>query len=311
MNFGDLLRGVATVGATALGSAIPGVGAIAGPALGAAANGLFSAAAVERERAWSEKMYNKYNSPAALVRQYQEAGINPALMFGQSAIPAPTTSTAASAPDNPFGDVVGMLGALMQLDMLDANKENVQADTRSKIASAAGQETENAFKPDLLRQSLEKGELDIQQAGLALQRTSEEISKIIAETSNIEADTDLKEAQRVLVFAQKALAEMQTEESYSRVGVNNAEVLLINQNRFAAEFDNQYRKEFGVEPSAGMASQVLGLIKTRAWAARNWIVSQPSMRDELRKLGKTAAANFARLSKDAKNRWQYLTSSPK
>lgn len=99
---------------------------LAAPAVGAAAGGIFNAAAVERERAWSEKMYNKYNSPAALVRQYQEAGINPALMFGQSAIPAPTTSTAAQAPDNPFGDVVGMLGSLMQLEMLDEQKRGLK-----------------------------------------------------------------------------------------------------------------------------------------------------------------------------------------
>lgn len=308
IDFSKVLGTVAGAAGTAL---LGPAGSLAGPLVGAIGNGIFNSAAVERERAWSEKMYNKYNSPAALVRQYQEAGINPALMFGQSAIPAPTTSTAAVAPENPFGDIVGSLGALMQLEMLDANKENIEADTRTKIASAAGQETENEFKPELLRQSLEKGELDIQQAGLALSRVSEEINKIIAETSNIEADTDLKDAQRVLVFAQKALADMQTEESYSRVGVNNAEVLLINQNRFAAEFDNQYRKEFGVEPSAGMASQVLGLIKTRAWAARNWIESQPSMRDELRKLGKTAFANLARMTKDAKTRWQYLNSSLK
>lgn len=99
---------------------------LAAPALGSVASGAFSAAAVERERAWSEKMYNKYNSPAALVRQYEEAGINPALMFGQSAIPAPTTSTAAVAPENPFGDVVGMLGALMQLDLLGEQKRGLQ-----------------------------------------------------------------------------------------------------------------------------------------------------------------------------------------
>lgn len=100
--------------------------------LGFGAQGLFSAAAAERERAWSEKMYNKYNSPAALVRQYQEAGINPALMFGQSAIPAPTTSSMAAMPENPAGGFVEMLGSLMQLELLDEQKRGLQLENNSK-----------------------------------------------------------------------------------------------------------------------------------------------------------------------------------
>lgn len=128
----EILGAVPMIGG-ALASAIPGVGAVAGPLLGAAGSAIFNAASVERERAWSEKMYNKYNSPQALVRQYQEAGINPALMFGQSAIPAPTTSTAAQAPENPFGDVVGMMGALMQLDLLGEQKRGMQ------ISNASGE----------------------------------------------------------------------------------------------------------------------------------------------------------------------------
>lgn len=127
----EILGAVPMIGG-ALASAIPGVGAVAGPLLGAAGSAIFNAAAVERERAWSEKMYNKYNSPQALVRQYQEAGINPALMFGQSAIPAPTTSTAAQAPENPFGDVVGMLGALMNLDLLGEQKRSLKLDNDIK-----------------------------------------------------------------------------------------------------------------------------------------------------------------------------------
>lgn len=123
----DFLRSAVPALASAAGTAVAGpIGAIAGPVIGAIGNGIFNAASVERERAWSEKMYNKYNSPQALVRQYQEAGINPALMFGQSAIPAPTTSTAAQAPENPFGDVVGMLGAIMQLDLIDEQKRGLR-----------------------------------------------------------------------------------------------------------------------------------------------------------------------------------------
>ena len=48
------------------------------------------------ERAYNEYYYNTYESPSALVQQYQEAGLNPALMYGSSA----TSSTNVSSGYN-------------------------------------------------------------------------------------------------------------------------------------------------------------------------------------------------------------------
>ena len=39
----------------------------------------FNAAEAEKQRFWEEEMYNEYQSPAAMVRQYSKAGLNPAL----------------------------------------------------------------------------------------------------------------------------------------------------------------------------------------------------------------------------------------
>ena len=38
----------------------------------------FNAAEAEKQRFWQEEMYNEYQSPEAMVRQYSEAGLNPA-----------------------------------------------------------------------------------------------------------------------------------------------------------------------------------------------------------------------------------------
>lgn len=48
---------------------------------------------------WQEMMYNKYNSPAALMAQYSAAGLNPFLgASAQMGSPAPSTSPMSSAP---------------------------------------------------------------------------------------------------------------------------------------------------------------------------------------------------------------------
>lgn len=284
--------------------------ALASPVLASVAQGAFSIGATRAQRKWSEKMYNKYNSPEALVRQYNEAGINPALMFGQSPIAAPTASEAATTPDNFAGDVVGMLGALMQLDLLDANKRSIEADIENKQADTHGKNISNTFQPEILRQSLERGQVDIQQARLSLKRTTEEINKLVAETHNIGEDSELKAAQRLLVFAQRALVKMQTDESFARIGEINANTLLIGQKRFAEELDNLYRKEFGVSPSAGMSSQLLALVRGSALTVNRFAVSQQEqLKSDLRKLGAEALKNAARMSKNARLRWQYNNSS--
>lgn len=277
--------------------------------IGFGAQGLFSAVAAERERAWSEKMYNKYNSPAALVRQYQEAGINPALMFGQSSIPAPTSSSMAALPENPTGGFVEMLGKLMDLELLDANKQKIAAETRAANASAESSEIENQFKPELFRQNLAKGEIDIQQGRLGIDKTLAEIDKLVAEKSNLAADTDLKAAQKILAFANAALAQMQTDESYSRIGVNNAQALLITQQRAHEEFDNYYRRTFGSSPDSGLFQQVLGVVRNTSLDLNTRIPSEiDSFTDGLKSLGRKALFGVARMSRNAKERWNYLNS---
>lgn len=58
----------------------------------------FNAAEAEKQRFWQEEMYNEYQSPEAMVRQYSEAGLNPALaMTGGAQGPTSMNGAAASA----------------------------------------------------------------------------------------------------------------------------------------------------------------------------------------------------------------------
>ena len=58
----------------------------------------FNAAEAEKQRSWQEEMYNEYQSPEAMVRQYSQAGLNPALaMTGGAQGPTSMNGAAASA----------------------------------------------------------------------------------------------------------------------------------------------------------------------------------------------------------------------
>lgn len=274
--------------------------ALATPLAGTVAQGLFSVGATRVQRKWSEKMYQKYNSPAALVQQYQDAGINPALMFGQSPIAAPTQSDVAATPDNAFGDVVGMLGSLMQLEMLDANKENIKADTRNKNASAVGQETENQFKPEILRQSIEKGKLDITQAQNAISRFEDELANLRADTTNKQAQANYAAASAMLALAQRAL-----------VGKQGEQIDLANaQTRFEQAFQDQ----FGFLPNQPIWNSVSGalgkLANLTAEGRANVQDLFHSLDGELESIGKTAGNfiwdNIKKVPENVKNKIDWL-----
>ncbi len=76
------------------------------------------------DRQFQEDMYNKYQSPEAQMRQYQAAGLNPALMYeGGVDINGPSGGSAASAsgavggdsPANGFEQVMGIMSQFMSM----------------------------------------------------------------------------------------------------------------------------------------------------------------------------------------------------
>lgn len=102
------------------------------------------------DRQFQEDMYNKYQSPEAQMRQYQEAGLNPALMYqGGVDINGPSGGSAASEsgaqggedPQNGFERAMGIMGQLMQMLTGGANLAtqvkstmNDTAETKATVA---------------------------------------------------------------------------------------------------------------------------------------------------------------------------------
>ncbi|MBR3791450.1 MAG: hypothetical protein IKK18_01995 [Clostridia bacterium] len=105
-------------------------------------NRQFQSQEAQIARDWQEQQYNLYSSPSAMVRQYQDAGLNPALMYGQNlqsstgSSPAPSGSMASGSPlgaGMPTGNIVDSIAGLAKLK---AEINNINADTDAKRAQA-------------------------------------------------------------------------------------------------------------------------------------------------------------------------------
>lgn len=146
----------------------------------------FSAEQAQLERDWQEEMYLKYNSPSALMSQYREAGLNPALMYGQNV--AGNMSANASAPSSVTPDSGSSLANIVDIIGLKSQIDLNKANARLANSNANVQDTENKWRDKLL-------DLTAQGKELANKLTNEQIRKTASEVLNIDADKLLKDAQ--------------------------------------------------------------------------------------------------------------------
>ena len=157
------------------------------------------------DRDWNEQMYLKYQSPDAMMRQYQEAGLNPALMYeggvdingpsgGSSA--STSSSQAGEGPQAGFERVMGVMSTLMQLMTGSGNiastvqgiqSQRVQNENQtSKTNADVGliEEQTKGVREDNARKSIEN---EIYRATKAQQ-----ISKIQADSFLAEWEADVR-----------------------------------------------------------------------------------------------------------------------
>ena len=179
--------GIGTAAGGALGSLAGPVGTLIGSGVGWLADNVLSGIRSKQARDWEEYMYNQYNSPSALVRQYQEAGINPALMFGSPTPAAPTdTSAAVVAP------IADLLGPMMQLALMDEQKRGL------KITNDA-----NEFELGLRR------EFGPARADAELRQIEQAIHLALAQCGEAATRSALNSAQADFVKAQKGILDLE------------------------------------------------------------------------------------------------------
>lgn len=197
-------------------------------------------------------MWNKTGAEAQR-KQLEKAGLNVGLMYGGSGSGGGTTSTptgsvsggSASLPDS----VTGMgIQAGLQMALLKAQKENIEADTEKKKADAektAGVDTK------LAENSIEKLKQDTANAAIQgeIARYQEEMAKVDA---NIKTNTQW-DIQKQIEFATWR-TEVETKKA-------------ATEGRITEETANEVIKQINtnsIEQSLRIRTQKAGLIKTEA-----------------------------------------------
>lgn len=176
----------------------------------------FSAQQAEIARDWQENFYNQYESPQAMIRQAQEAGINPAAIFGNAMGGSAPSASAPTSVTPKGGDVGGAVAQLANLSKMIAEIDYIKAGTEERKSNV----TVNAAMVRNYDALTDKAVKDV-----------EYIQQMIEESkSNIsvnEVEKALKEAQKLL---------------YGKQGD------LLDAEIFYEEWRNAYIAEEGVTP---------------------------------------------------------------
>lgn len=180
------------------------------------------------ERAYNEEMYNKYTSPAAVVNQYKNAGLNPSLMYGGMSAGSPEIAdygnlqagSSSSTPSYPQFDVGAHFSDIAQnlltFGQQSLNRQSVLNDTnRAEYERnvAQAQTLKYLAERDLIDKQTYEKELD----NIFKQST---LGKRIEQVS-----LSVDEGRQRIAESQQSIAE-----SLSRINVNEAKIAEINSN---------------------------------------------------------------------------------
>ena len=176
----------------------------------------FQSAEAQKARQWQQDFYTQYQSPQAQVRQYQEAGLNPALLYGRGATPAASASVASNGPSGDTASgvvspadpssllnfIFGMAKLPSEIDLLDAQADDFRA-------SAVGKDIQNAYSPQILDQNLRRGEMDILNTQAAITTAQYQWALMSSQEQLNLVKLNLTEAQITDVLASASLKEKQ------------------------------------------------------------------------------------------------------
>lgn len=229
----------------------------------------FQSAEAQKARQWQQDFFTKYQSPQAQVRQFQDAGLNPALMYARGVTPV----SASSASNGPAGDSASvqmpavdsssLLQMLFGAAKLPSEIDLLNAQADDFRASATGKNIQNAYSPQILEQNLRKGEMDILNTQAAITTaqyqwslmSSQEQLNIVkanlteAQISDVLASADLKEKQAATEVLKQANLEVTNELLAAQIATEKmkpamiaAQTVLARTHSQSISLDN-YQKE--------------------------------------------------------------------
>lgn len=218
------------IGINAVSAGIGGLIGLAGTALQHKYNKQLSEKQFEQNVAmWN--MQNEYNSPIAQRNRLEQAGLNPALMYGNG---GGSTGNANQMPQyQSFGqDITQNLMTGLQMAQVYANirKTNAEADKQEKENPYVGatakaildnyiantdltkeQKNKNIVEQKQLWKSMDKMDIDIAEANKRIDLMNEDIQLRKAQAKTEEEKQKLTEAEKQLVVLQQAIAKVQEE----------------------------------------------------------------------------------------------------
>lgn len=207
------------------------------------------------DRDWNERMYNMYQSPEAQMRQYQEAGLNPALMYqGGVDINGPSGGSAASAsgavggedPQSGFERVMGvmsqflnMLTGASSIGQSVVQLKNQTAQTNSSVGlqnadadlkRAQTEQTQVQTNNSILDGELKKLELSYKKQfyDLDIEEQKERISNLKKQGEKILSDIDVNHSVIDLNGAQIDLTRGLTNKADKECALLTSQTLLTN-----------------------------------------------------------------------------------
>lgn len=161
----------------------------------------FNEMAADNADTRTRNLYQSFETPSAKKEMLQEAGFNPALVYGMNGqIPQGAQGAGGSASANNLGgitapsamEIYDILNAKKDLEIKESQKENIEADTRNKDADTANKGKEyykideeiNLLKSQgkLTDEQAEKVKAEINKISMEIDKITSEINKNIAET---------------------------------------------------------------------------------------------------------------------------------
>lgn len=154
---------------SAVGAIVQGASNLLGSIFGGVMGNSSSKRIARENREFALDMYNReqeYNSPVNQVQRYRDAGLNPALLYGNI---DSGNVTAPKSFDNPrrdysyiqrasesFAQAVQMVSTLKDIDIKKAQEDNIRADTTRKLIENQTFEDMNTQRLSILKEQLKQ-----------------------------------------------------------------------------------------------------------------------------------------------------------
>lgn len=220
----------------------------------------FSRKEAQAERDWQERMYhtnNAYNSPAAQMQRYKEAGLNPDLVYSDGSLSSPasappgagiasTPSVGAAHLENPFGDAGQIISQKRLIDSqarandAKANRDNREIDIASArlVMDRAKSESEIRLNDSSVYLNHRIGELrhaELEQVASSVNNLNASTGRLLQETENLRKEIEVQDERistlRFERFIRSQEFEQSVKESNSRIADNYASASLKKQQK--------------------------------------------------------------------------------